>query len=82
MRARTCASTSCSVVATLSTIGVPYACEVQGQRITDGPYTNTWWSKVYTRYTGGNPLWDRPGYVSDVYISGGSNNTPIHGVAC
>ncbi|WP_046776986.1 hypothetical protein [Streptomyces yangpuensis] len=77
VRVRTCQSTSCSLATTerLTNVRVQAYCQMDGGpagRVTDGPYTNTYWVQIITP---GRTL----GWISAVYASGGSNNSPVPG---
>lgn len=77
VRVRTCQSTSCDLATTerLTRVTVQAYCQVDAGergRVTDGPYTNTYWVQVITP---GRTL----GWISAVFVSGGSNNSPVPG---
>ncbi|MFF3735887.1 hypothetical protein [Streptomyces sp. NPDC002566] len=77
VRVRSCQSTSCSLATdeVLTRVRVQAYCQVgngAAGRVTDGPYTNTYWVQVITP---GRTL----GWISAVYVSGGSNNSPVPG---
>lgn len=77
VRVRTCQSTSCDLATTerLTRVRVQAYCQMDGGadgRVTDGPYTNTYWVQVITP---GRTL----GWISAVFVSGGSNNAPVPG---
>lgn len=77
VRVRTCQSTSCDLATTerLTRVQVQAYCQMdngEAGRVTDGPYTNTYWVQVITpRRT--------LGWISAVFVSGGSNNGPVPG---
>ncbi|MER5216674.1 hypothetical protein ABT063_40625 [Streptomyces sp. NPDC002838] len=77
VRVRTCQSTSCDLATTerLTRVRVQAYCQLDAGergRVTDGPYTNTYWVQIITpRRT--------LGWISAVYVSGGSNNSPVPG---
>ncbi|MFD7436421.1 hypothetical protein [Streptomyces sp. NPDC059861] len=77
VRVRTCQSTSCDLATTerLTRVQVKAYCQVDGGeagRVTDGPYTNTYWVQIITP---GRTL----GWISAVFAGGGSNNSPVPG---
>ncbi|MFF3334066.1 hypothetical protein ACFYWX_31695 [Streptomyces sp. NPDC002888] len=77
VRVRTCQSTSCDLATTerLTRVRVQAYCQMDGGaqgRVTDGPYTNTYWVQIITP---GRTL----GWISAVFVSGGSNNSPVPG---
>ncbi|WP_105969508.1 hypothetical protein [Streptomyces geranii] len=77
VRVRTCQSTTCDLATTerLTRVTVQAYCQVNAGergRVTDGPYTNTYWVQVITP---GRTL----GWISAVFVSGGSNNSPVPG---
>ncbi|MEE1927527.1 SH3 domain-containing protein [Streptomyces sp. TRM 70351] len=78
VRVRNCQSTSCDLATQerLSRVTVKAYCQLDAGergRVTDGRYTNTYWVQVITPGK-------RLGWVSAVYVSGGSNNGPVPGV--
>ncbi|MFG3659769.1 hypothetical protein [Streptomyces sp. NPDC047706] len=77
VRVRSCQSTSCDLATTerLTRVRVKAYCQVdagEAGRVTDGPYTNTYWVQIITP---GRTL----GWISAVYAGGGSNNGPVPG---
>ncbi|WP_328738324.1 hypothetical protein OHA91_01140 [Streptomyces erythrochromogenes] len=77
VRVRTCQRASCSLATTerLTNVRVQAYCQMDGGaagRVTDGAYTNTYWVQIITP---GRTL----GWISAVYASGGSNNSPVPG---
>ncbi|MEV7283446.1 hypothetical protein AB0O01_02555 [Streptomyces sp. NPDC093252] len=77
VRVRSCQSTSCDLATTerLTRVTVKAYCQInagESGRVTDGPYTNTYWVQIITP---GRSL----GWISAVYVSGGSNNGPVPG---
>ncbi|MGW1541920.1 hypothetical protein ACWCPM_17100 [Streptomyces sp. NPDC002309] len=77
VRVRSCQSTSCDLATTerLTRVRVQAYCQVdmgEAGRVTDGPYTNTYWVQVITP---GRTL----GWISAVFAAGGSNNSPVPG---
>ncbi|MFJ4468061.1 hypothetical protein ACIP2X_11385 [Streptomyces sp. NPDC089424] len=78
VRVRNCQSTTCDLATTerLTRVRVSAYCQVDNGaegRVTDGPYTNTYWVQVIT------PRTRTLGWISAVYVSGGSNNSPVPG---
>ncbi|MGW7195681.1 hypothetical protein [Streptomyces chryseus] len=77
VRVRTCQSTTCDLATTerLTRVRVQAYCQIDAGergRVTDGPYTNTYWVQIITP---GRTL----GWISAVYAGGGSNNSPVPG---
>ncbi|MFI9155540.1 hypothetical protein [Streptomyces sp. NPDC053367] len=77
VRVRTCQSTACDLATTerLTRVTVQAYCQIDAGergRVTDGPYTNTYWVQIITP---GRTL----GWISAVYAGGGSNNSPVPG---
>ncbi|WP_330291058.1 hypothetical protein [Streptomyces sp. NBC_00576] len=77
VRVRTCQSTSCDLATTerLTRVTVKAYCQVDNGergRVTDGPYTNTYWVQVITPQR-------TLGWISAVFVGGGSNNSPVPG---
>ncbi|WP_175409517.1 hypothetical protein [Streptomyces sp. TRM64462] len=77
VRVRNCQSTSCELATTerLTNVRVKAYCQIDAGergRVTDGPYTNTYWVQIITPGR-------RLGWISAVYVSGGSNNGPVPG---
>ncbi|GGX37450.1 hypothetical protein [Streptomyces chryseus] len=77
VRVRTCQSTTCALATTerLTRVRVQAYCQIDAGergRVTDGPYTNTYWVQIITP---GRTL----GWISAVYAGGGSNNSPVPG---
>ncbi|MCK8678775.1 MULTISPECIES: hypothetical protein [Streptomyces] len=77
VRVRSCQSTSCDLATNerLTRVRVRAYCQMnmgEPGRVTDGPYTNTYWVQVITP---GGTL----GWISAVFASGGSNDRPVPG---
>jgi hypothetical protein len=77
VRVRTCQSTTCDLATNerLTQVRVQAYCQIDAGergRVTDGPYTNTYWVQIITP---GRTL----GWISAVYAGGGSNNSPVPG---
>ncbi|MFJ6658873.1 hypothetical protein ACIQNG_21355 [Streptomyces sp. NPDC091377] len=77
VRVRSCQSRTCDLATTerLSRVKVKAYCQVdagESGRVTDGRLTNTYWVQIITP---GRTL----GWISAVYVSGGSNNGPVPG---
>ncbi|MFF8401596.1 hypothetical protein ACF1AB_05170 [Streptomyces sp. NPDC014846] len=75
VRVRQCASTTCGLASSerLTNVSVYAYCQRWGDRVTDGPYYNHYWVEIVTPQG-----W--LGWVSAVYVSGGSNDGPVPGV--
>lgn len=75
VRVRECASATCPLASQerLSNVTVQAYCQRWGDRVTDGPYYNHYWVEIITPQG-----W--LGWVSAVYVSGGSNDGPVPGV--
>ncbi|MFE9449932.1 hypothetical protein [Streptomyces sp. NPDC006739] len=75
VRVRQCASTTCDVATTerLSNVDVYAYCQRWGDRVSDGSYYNHYWVEIVSPQG-----W--LGWVSAVYVSGGSNDGPVPGV--
>ncbi|MFJ9817355.1 hypothetical protein ACIRU3_19175 [Streptomyces sp. NPDC101151] len=76
VRVRQCASTSCDLATSerLTNVDVYAYCQRWGDRVTDGPYYNHYWVEIVSPQG-----W--LGWVSAVYVSGGSNDGPVPGVS-
>ncbi|WP_149180012.1 peptidase M23 [Streptomyces sp. TRM49041] len=72
---RACASFQCPPYdrVKVSTMNVTAFCQNQGDTVRDGAYVNDWWLLV----DAGGPK----GWISAVYVRGGSNMSPIPGVS-
>jgi hypothetical protein len=53
----------------------PYVCTAAGDRVTYGAYTNFYWTRIAVD-TDGDGYYETPGWVSDVFVSGGGNDEP------
>jgi hypothetical protein len=75
VRVRQCASTSCDLATSerLTNVTVQAYCQRWGDRVADGPYYNHYWVEIISPQG-----W--LGWVSAVYVSGGSNDGPVPGV--
>ncbi|MET9147753.1 hypothetical protein [Streptomyces sp. NPDC004042] len=75
VRVRECASTSCGLATQerLTNVTVQAFCQRWADRVSDGSYYNHYWVEIVT--PGG---W--LGWVSAVYVSGGSNDGPVPNV--
>ncbi|MBN0048409.1 hypothetical protein JS756_30765 [Streptomyces actuosus] len=75
VRVRQCASTTCGLASQegLTNVTVQAFCQRWGDRVADGPYYNHYWVEIITPQG-----W--LGWVSAVYVSGGSNDGPVPGV--
>ncbi|MFJ2812762.1 hypothetical protein ACIQOU_27955 [Streptomyces sp. NPDC091279] len=75
VRVRECASTTCGLATSerLTNVTVQAFCQRWEEKVTDGSYYNHYWVEIIT--PGG---W--LGWVSAVYVSGGSNDGPIPNV--
>ncbi|MFE9370552.1 hypothetical protein ACFYM2_12370 [Streptomyces sp. NPDC006711] len=75
VRVRECSNTSCGLASQerLTNVNVQAFCQRWDGRVADGPYYNHYWVEIVT--PGG---W--LGWVSAVYVSGGSNDGPVPGV--
>lgn len=77
VRVRSCQSTFCDLATTerLTRVTVQAYCQLDAGergRVTDGPYTNTYWVQIITPQR-------TLGWISAVYAGGGSNNSPVPG---
>ncbi|MFE6867299.1 hypothetical protein ACFVFS_12110 [Kitasatospora sp. NPDC057692] len=75
VRVRQCADTSCAPATQelLTNVSVRAFCQRWGGNVSDGPYYNHYWVEIVTPNG-----W--LGWVSAVYVSGGSNDGPVPGV--
>ncbi|WP_158679302.1 MULTISPECIES: hypothetical protein [unclassified Streptomyces] len=75
VRVRECQSTSCDLATQerLTNVTVQAFCQRWNERVSDGPYYNHYWVEIITP---GHRL----GWVSAVYVSGGSNDGPVPNV--
>ncbi|MER6334464.1 hypothetical protein ABT298_35265 [Streptomyces sp. NPDC001034] len=75
VRVRDCASTSCDLATTeqVTNATVQAFCQRWGGYVSDGPYYNHYWVEIITPQ-------HHLGWVSAVYVSGGSNDGPVPGV--
>ncbi|MFE7466326.1 hypothetical protein ACFU6R_19765 [Streptomyces sp. NPDC057499] len=74
VRVRECPSTSCGLASQelLTNVTVQAFCQRWNDRVADGPYYNHYWVEIITPQH-----W--LGWVSAVYVSGGSNDGPVPG---
>ncbi|MFG2310830.1 hypothetical protein ACGFS9_19460 [Streptomyces sp. NPDC048566] len=75
VRVRQCASITCPLATQerLTNVTVQAFCQRWGDRVSDGAYYNHYWVEIITPQH-----W--LGWVSAVYVSGGSNDGPVPGV--
>ncbi|WP_051836160.1 hypothetical protein [Streptomyces sp. NRRL WC-3742] len=75
VRVRDCLAVTCRLATQeqVSNTNVQAFCQRWGGAVTDGPYYNHYWVEIITpQHT--------LGWISAVYVSGGSNDGPIPGV--
>ncbi|MEW2304685.1 hypothetical protein AB0958_32800 [Streptomyces sp. NPDC006655] len=72
---RQCASTTCDLATSelLTNVNVQAYCQRWGDNVSDGAYHNHYWVEIVSPQG-----W--LGWVSAVYVSGGSNDGPVPGV--
>jgi hypothetical protein len=72
---RYCPLFACGVRAQVDRGWYPYICTGEGDRVTYGGYTNFYWTRIFVD-TDGDGYYETPGWVSDVFVSGGGNDQP------
>jgi hypothetical protein len=72
---RYCPLFTCGVRTQVDRGWYPYICTMAGDRVTYGQYTNFYWTRIAVD-TDGNGYYETPGWVSDVFVSGGGNDQP------
>jgi hypothetical protein len=72
---RYCPLFRCGVRVQVDSGRYPYVCTGEGDRVTYGQYTNFYWTRISVD-TDGDGYHETPGWVSDVFVSGGGNDEP------